>query len=312
MWHLKTDQMWTLEKLNELTFNSVEENGHLDYKGAGSLGKSDGKKAEISKDVSAFANSDGGIIIYGLKEFDEGDKRHLPEGLDPIDGSQFSKEWLEQVINSTISPRITNITITPIQTDEPSLNLVVYVVEIPKGITAHQAKDKRYYRRFNFESQMMDDWEIKDIINRQTKTNIQISFEPRMNKDIIDKRLSGDTNFDIEFDIWAKNEGNKVCQYLDCFISGNSESAKYIFEPFVNRAGFEVHFSNEKERKITIKNDDFIIGIDRIPILPLTSRIIGFLKIKADFIRNEAKLSMQVATEDNSKSKIIIGKTILE
>ena len=304
--------MWTIEKVTQLITNSVEENAHLDEKGSGSIGKSDGKKSEISKDVSAFANSDGGTIIYGLKEFDEVDKRHLPERIDPIDGTQFSKEWLEQVINSTISPRITNVIISPIQIDEPTLNRVVFVVDIPKGTTAHQAKDKRYYRRFNFESQMMEDWEIKDIINRQTKTNIQISFEPRMNKATIDRLLSGETNFDIDLDIWAKNVGNKVCQYLDCFLSGDSESAKHILEPLVNRRGFAEHFSNEKERKITIKSDDFIIGIDRIPMLPLTSRNIGFLKIRANFIRNNAQLSLQVATDDGSKTKLLVGKEIIE
>ena len=52
--------------LEDLINNEVEENLHLDYKSAGSLSKEDKKKAEITKDVSAFANSDGGIIVYGI------------------------------------------------------------------------------------------------------------------------------------------------------------------------------------------------------------------------------------------------------
>ena len=32
------------------------------------MSKDDKKKAEIAKDVSAFANSDGGIILYGIEE----------------------------------------------------------------------------------------------------------------------------------------------------------------------------------------------------------------------------------------------------
>jgi len=42
-----------------------------------------------------MANSAGGIIIYGIKEYDEADKRHLPEKIDPIQQNVFSKEWLE-------------------------------------------------------------------------------------------------------------------------------------------------------------------------------------------------------------------------
>ena len=54
-----------------MILNQTEENLHLDYKGAGSLATIDGKKKEISKDISAFANSDGGFVIYGIREFDD-------------------------------------------------------------------------------------------------------------------------------------------------------------------------------------------------------------------------------------------------
>ncbi|MBI4641109.1 MAG: hypothetical protein HY731_10470, partial [Candidatus Tectomicrobia bacterium] len=45
-----------------------------------------------------------GTIIYGVKEYLAPDKKHLPEKLDGIDRTQFSKEWLEQVINGNIEP----------------------------------------------------------------------------------------------------------------------------------------------------------------------------------------------------------------
>ena len=95
--------------LKNLITNQIEENLNLDYKAAASLGKSDGKKDEISRDVSAFANSSGGLIIYGIKEFDEAEKKHLPEKIDPVNRIEFSKEWLESVINGRISPRIEGI-----------------------------------------------------------------------------------------------------------------------------------------------------------------------------------------------------------
>src|SRR5262249_14876653 len=95
---------WDQSELQRLIDDGAEENLTLDYKAADALGTTDGKKKEITKDVSAMANSAGGVIIYGIKEHDEEDKKHLPEMLTPIDRTQFSKEWLEQVINS-IQPR---------------------------------------------------------------------------------------------------------------------------------------------------------------------------------------------------------------
>jgi predicted HTH transcriptional regulator len=38
----------------------------LEFKGSDSLQDTDGKKNVLSKDVSAFANSAGGVIIYGV------------------------------------------------------------------------------------------------------------------------------------------------------------------------------------------------------------------------------------------------------
>ena len=47
-----------------LIATQFEENINLDYKGADSLQKTESKKKAISIDVSAFANSDCGTIIY--------------------------------------------------------------------------------------------------------------------------------------------------------------------------------------------------------------------------------------------------------
>jgi hypothetical protein len=165
-----------ISDIENLILNQVEENIHLDYKAADALQKTDGKKKEISKDISAFANSDGGIVIYGVKEFTEPTKKYLPEKIDPIDRNIISKEWLEQVINSNVSPRIDGIKITLISilTEKDK---VLYVVEIPKSNTAHQAGDQRYYKRFNFESVAMYDYEIRDVMNRKKFPKIELSFE---------------------------------------------------------------------------------------------------------------------------------------
>lgn len=45
-----------------------QESISLDYKACGSLENTEGNKNELSKDVSAFTNSAGGVILYGMKE----------------------------------------------------------------------------------------------------------------------------------------------------------------------------------------------------------------------------------------------------
>ena len=61
---------YTQADIQSLIDNNVEESIHLDFKAAAALDKSEKKKDEIAKDVSSFANSDGGVIVYGISEKD--------------------------------------------------------------------------------------------------------------------------------------------------------------------------------------------------------------------------------------------------
>ena len=165
---------WNEAALQQYIDDETEESLTLDYKAADALEKTDKKKREITKDVSAMANSAGGIIIYGISEYKDPDKKHLPESLSPINRRDFSKEWLEQIINN-IRPHIDGLVIHPVPLNSGPDD-VAYVVEIQQSTTAHQATDKRYYKRFNFISEAMDDYEIRDIFNRQLAPNASVEF----------------------------------------------------------------------------------------------------------------------------------------
>ena len=166
---------WTEARLEALINDQIEESLSLEYKASGALVRSDRKKKEITKDVSAMANSAGGVIIYGIAEFGEKAQSHRPEKIDPIDRTEFSKEWLDQVIDG-IQPRITGVKIHPVDLSSEEKN-VAYVVEIPQSLTAHQARDFRYYKRSNFKSSPMEDYEIRDIMGRAKDPKIEINFE---------------------------------------------------------------------------------------------------------------------------------------
>src|SRR5690606_6095200 len=132
-----------------------------EFKSAGALSKQESVKKEISKDISAFANSDGGIIFYGLDE-----KNHVASNVSFIDGNIFTKEWIENIVLSTIQPRIDDLKIIPIRFEDDILKSV-YVVKIPKSNNSpHMNGDKKYYRRFNFQSVPMEEYEVKNLYNK--------------------------------------------------------------------------------------------------------------------------------------------------
>src|SRR5687767_15188252 len=90
-----------LADIESLVRNQLPESIHLDYKASPALDPK--KRDEIAKDVSAFANSGGGLLVYGVEE----DKNsHLPVRIDVGVDPKWNREWLEQIITSNISPRI--------------------------------------------------------------------------------------------------------------------------------------------------------------------------------------------------------------
>jgi hypothetical protein len=162
----------------ELISIGAEESINLDYKACGSLDLIDSRKNEISKDVSAFANSDGGIIIYGIAE-----ANHKADSLSFIDGTIYTKEWLEQVINSRIQKRIQDFTIYPIRFGNDPRK-TVYIVKIPQSSAApHMASDGRFYKRYNFQTVRMEEYEVRELYNRKAKTDLYI-------EDVIIKNFS--------------------------------------------------------------------------------------------------------------------------
>ncbi|MDP2214759.1 helix-turn-helix domain-containing protein [Phenylobacterium sp.] len=168
---MKPISEWDADDLQALINDQVQESLELDYKRSDALSKSDQKaKNEISKDVAAFANSAGGRIIYGVIEQGHNPVR-LDDGSDP---AEITREWLEQVINSTIQQRIPGVRIKAIPLPTGRL---AFVVDIPRSETGpHQAIDKRYYKRFEFQSVAMHDYEVRDVAGRATNPALDLEF----------------------------------------------------------------------------------------------------------------------------------------
>jgi|ERR1022692_755884 predicted HTH transcriptional regulator len=122
----------TRADLQSLIDSRIEENWSLEYKAAGALNRENPRlRDEMTKDISAFANAAGGTLIYGIKEFNEAEKRHLPSVITPINAMEYSREWLDQMVGQ-IQPRIDGLRINPLHVG-PSDSDFCYVVVVPPG-----------------------------------------------------------------------------------------------------------------------------------------------------------------------------------
>ena len=250
----RPSSVWDEARLQQM-IGKIEESHTLEYKAADALKN----KKEITKDVAAMANSAGGTLIYGLREFADEARSHLPERLDPINRVQFPKEWLENVI-SNIAPRIPDLRIHPVSLAS-GVDHVAYVVEIPQGSTAHQSNDFRYYRRYDFQSVPMYDHEIRDVMNRRTQPRAEVSakfvlfagpnpdgsagnliFRIRNVSDAFGRYVALAVNVPLRFK-------GQLLRYRDGVLVEETEGASYLLRfsnhsgaPLFPRAQLEAHF----------------------------------------------------------------------
>lgn len=304
--------MWDQSRIQQYIDDEIEESLGLDYKAAGALGRSDSKKKEITKDVSAMANSSGGIIIYGVKEHDENEKRHLPEKIDPVNQSEFSKEWLEHIVNN-IHPKINGIAIYPVRINSAE-DEVVYVVEIPESITAHQASDKRYYRRYNFESAPMDDYEIRMVMNRERYPTLEISRlsckyknetkRVNMVSNKVDEVKIINAEFDLVIEntslVRAENVRGGIIGWSDGDGLGVSETYKQNFNivaPELN-VSFDRPMLTLKRKSLKIKNYETIDIFEESPRINVQGFALPY-KIGTHFYNSEWNAIAYLTSKDS-------------
>jgi Putative DNA-binding domain len=175
---MKNQWDWEENDLLDIIKAGTQESIELDFKNSLALVNVKGKteaRYEISKDVSAFANSAGGTLIYGITE----DKStHIAASLDSgVDPTVITKEKLQQIITSTIHRKIDGIRVHQIRLVTHSPGNVAYVVYVPQSMrTPHQALDKKFYKRHEFESVPMEEYEVRDLYRRGEVPDLRITF----------------------------------------------------------------------------------------------------------------------------------------
>lgn len=157
--------------LDKLVTDKIPESLTLEYKASPSLKRDSKSMNELCKDVSAFANSAGGQVIYGIEE-----QGHFPSNVDGgVSAADITREWIEQILLSRVQPRLDGLLITPIDVSQQGSHFA-YVVSVPGGtaLAPYQAPDNKYYRRHNFLSEPMEDYEVRDMMRRVTSPELRL------------------------------------------------------------------------------------------------------------------------------------------
>lgn len=152
------DDEATLDELKQLIVNQTCEKRTIDYKLTLEL-DGDEKKKEFLADIVSFANTLGGLLIYGVEQ-----EAGMPIKLIGIEYSSFDilKGQIESIIQDGTSPKLNTITVIHVKISEGK---EVIIIKIPQSMTSpHLVWFKRYPKFFaRNSSEGIYQLEISDI-----------------------------------------------------------------------------------------------------------------------------------------------------
>lgn len=160
-----------------------DENDTFERKGASLLDltlrqvKEDEVLNELAKQLSAFANTGGGQLVYGIDNRGGVDNGGIARS---IKGRQSTKEWLENVIPTLTDFEIVGLNVYEIPPKQAGTSLdpnkSLYVVDVPGSDRApHQSKrDHKYYVRLGGMSHPAPPRLIEDIRNRALYPKVEV------------------------------------------------------------------------------------------------------------------------------------------
>ncbi|GJL67831.1 MAG: hypothetical protein NPIRA06_04660 [Nitrospirales bacterium] len=182
----------------------ARENSNIEYKEAN---QKFSNTNEIGKDVSAFANSEGGLIFYGVK-CDPSDPTK-PQAITGLDAKNI--ETFDRVVNSSIHYPVNGLKKKLIPDHNPQV-MLVYVPQSDES--PHQnAGDNKYYVRLGSESKPMPHYLVELYFGKRRRPKLNIRFDHFLQPTL---QSFHDDNFSphCPLHLGLTNSGRAIAKYI--------------------------------------------------------------------------------------------------
>lgn len=158
-----------------------EENLHLDFKlvDGSQFARSDDKR-NFAQVLSGFANSDGGLCVWGVDARQQGkDGPDVVQQVMPLPDCRSALSRLNELTGSAVNPLVDGVLHKAIPTAGDAGVIVTLVPASEAG--PHMAKlgEDRYYKRSGDSFRRMEHFDIEDMFGRRAKPVLSLEYRVR-------------------------------------------------------------------------------------------------------------------------------------
>jgi hypothetical protein len=179
------EQIQTEADLQRLIDEQREEDLHLEFKEKhdrrdGVVHQNDRKS--FSETLSAFANSDGGVLIFGVETAKAPNRADYAYQLKPItDVGTFRVRLQDSVMNST-QPSVDGVRIELIPSAKNSGYIKCLIPDSSKPPHRAMFADREYWRRATTGRRRMEHYELEDMFGRRLRPLLRLHCHFSMNE----------------------------------------------------------------------------------------------------------------------------------
>ena len=167
-------------------------------------------KEKFSKCLSAFANSDGGVLIWGVKT-DHRDQIDRAVDCKPVAEPEKLRARLQDCLLGATQPPVDGVSLAAVLANSGAGFVKCLIPASNKP--PHMASDNKYYRRTSNASRQMEHYELEDMFGRRQRPGLKLRLAllPTTFNDVPCESL----------ELGLVNEGRAVAKYAGVFLELN-------------------------------------------------------------------------------------------
>ncbi|MFL6387284.1 MAG: helix-turn-helix domain-containing protein [Terriglobales bacterium] len=133
-------------------------------------------QGKLAKAISAFANADGGVIVYGLEAKRDAQGRDIVQTVKPLIDPALVQSKVLGLVGQLLQPPVEGI-LVEIRKKRSKQGYVVVLIP-PSDSGPHRAKPQHeYYRRHGSASLPMEHYELEEMFGRRRRPKLELYWK---------------------------------------------------------------------------------------------------------------------------------------